>query len=77
MRLSEFIPVFLSSRSLSVSLHMPTCHMTLFSVTYPFVYTLLLHPFIPPTTIVRQIPDILSTYCSPPSGATTCVRVVM
>ena len=53
MRLSEFIPVFLSSRSLSVPLHMPTCHMTLFSVTY-FVYTLLLHPFIPPTTIVRH-----------------------
>ena len=63
MRLSELIPVFLSSRSLVVSSHMPTCPMTLFpSLTppcTPWYSTLVLHPGIPLTTIVRHSPDIV------------------
>ena len=59
MRLSELIPVFLSSRSLVVSSHMPTCPMTLFpSLTppcTPWYSTLVLHPGIPPTTIVGSL----------------------
>ena len=43
-------PGFLSSLSLIGSLHMPTCHMTLFSVTHPsctpFYSTLLFHPLL-------------------------------